>query len=188
MAHSIVAVRTVHDGWLKLIIAQVRTRQGATVRREIVVRGPAVAVLPYDPARRTAMLVRVPRPAVLHGGGPASLLEAPAGIMEDDSAEACARREADEEAGLRLGPLEPVGTAYPTPGAMTETIALFLAPYAAADRIGPGGGLDGEHEDIEPTELPLARLAAMLDAGEVDDLKTLALAWALRARRPELFA
>ena len=74
------------------------------------------------------------------------------------------------------------------PGSSTERINLYLAPYAASDRIGDGGGLDHEHENITVVERPLAELARMADGGEIDDLKTLALVQTLRLRRPDLFA
>jgi nudix-type nucleoside diphosphatase (YffH/AdpP family) len=147
-----------------------------------------VAVLPYDAERKTALLVRLLRNGPLVAGdGEPVLLEAPAGML-DGAPEDVARREAMEEAGVRLDALEPLGAPYASAGVSTERIDLFLAPYAAADRIAEGGGLAVEHEDIEVVETPLAELARMIDAGEVRDLKTLALGLALRLRRPELFA
>jgi hypothetical protein len=64
---------------------------------------------------------------------------------------------------------------------------LYLAPYAQADRVGPGGGLAAEYEDITVIEMPLAEMAAMVDGGHIVDMKTLILAQTLRLRRPELF-
>jgi nudix-type nucleoside diphosphatase (YffH/AdpP family) len=123
----------------------------------------------------------------LHVGGPSDLLEAPAGILDEDDPGDCARREAHEEVGLNLRALEPLGAAWPCPGMSTERIHLFLAPYGQDDRIGAGGGLAEEHEDIEVVEMPLSKLWAMVEQGEVLDLKTLFLVQALRIRRPDLF-
>jgi hypothetical protein len=64
---------------------------------------------------------------------------------------------------------------------------LYLAAYAQADRIGEGGGVADEHEGITVVELPLAELAAMTDAGQIMDMKTLAVVQTLRLRRPDLF-
>src|SRR5690606_32645615 len=101
--------------------------------------------------------------------------------------EECARREAMEEAGLRLRILEPVGTAWSAPGITTERLTLFLAPYAPADRVGEGGGLAEEHEEIEVLELDIARLAEMMEGHAIRDMKTLILVQALRIRHPNLF-
>jgi nudix-type nucleoside diphosphatase (YffH/AdpP family) len=180
--------RIVYDGWLKVVRLTLLARQGAEIVREVVDRGNAASVLPYDPVRRTALLVRQPRPATAHAGGPGELIEAPAGKVDPgETAEACARREAEEEVGVRLGGLDRVASSWPSPGAWCERIDLFLAPYAAADRVGDGGGLADEHEDIDVLEMGLPDLWAAVERGEITDMKTLVLAQALKLRRPELF-
>ena len=97
MPHEIVTVDTLHEGWSRLLLAQIRLPDGRTMRREIEDHGMAVAVLPYDRSRRVAMLIRQFRAAVFHGGGAESVLEVPAGILDEDEPAACARREALEE-------------------------------------------------------------------------------------------
>jgi nudix-type nucleoside diphosphatase (YffH/AdpP family) len=184
---TVLSTRVLHQGWARFLAVTVRLEDGQEVQREIEDHGRAVAVLPYDPERRTALLVRLLRTGPLVAGDDPFLLEAPAGMIDDGDAEATARREALEEAGVRLTALEPLGAPYSTPGVSTERIALFLAPYGGADRVAAGGGLAEEHENIRVTETPLADLWAMVEAGAVRDLKTLALALALKVRRPELF-
>jgi nudix-type nucleoside diphosphatase (YffH/AdpP family) len=185
---AILSTRTLHEGFSTFRLAQVRLEDGAEVEREIEDHGNAVAVLPYDPERRTALLVRVLRPPALFvGADDPHLLEAPAGILEDESPEAAARREAEEEAGVRLGELEPFGAPFSTAGVSTERLHLYLAPYLARDRTGEGGGLEEEHENIKVREVPLAQLWADVEAGRQRDLKTIALCALLKARRPELF-
>jgi 8-oxo-dGTP pyrophosphatase MutT (NUDIX family) len=93
-----------------------------------------------------------------------------------------------EEAGLRLGTLEPLGALWPMPGLSTERMHLFLAAYTQADRVADGGGLAAEHEDIVVEERSLASLAAALDGGALTDMKTVVLLLQLRHRRPDLFA
>ena len=66
-------------------------------------------------------------------------------------------------------------------------MALFLAPYHASQRIGDGGGLESEHEQITVEEIKLDELAERADNGELNDLKTFALVQTLRLRHPELF-
>jgi hypothetical protein len=69
----------------------------------------------------------------------------------------------------------------------TERLHLFLAPYTAADRVGEGGGLAEEHEEIEVLELGLDEVMRMLEQGTIADMKTLALIQALQLRHPDLF-
>jgi nudix-type nucleoside diphosphatase (YffH/AdpP family) len=178
---------TVFEGFSRLLIATVELPDGETIRREIEDHGRAVCVLPYDPARRTAILVRQFRAPVTLSDGRPHLIEAVAGTVEDEAPDACAHREAFEEAGLRLHALEHLGTAWTMPGVSTERMDLYLAAYSEADRVGVGGGVADEHEGITVVELPLAELAAMADTGQINDMKTLAVVQTLRLRRPELF-
>lgn len=185
--YRITKVATLYAGWRKLLGFTVQNPDGRTMEREILDTGDAAAVLPYDRHRRTVILVRQFRVPALHRQEEQSLLEAIAGLLEGSGPADCARREAMEEAGLRLAALEPVGTAWSSPGATLEMMHLFLAPYTPADRVGEGGGLAEEHEDIEVLEMGCADLARMLDRNEIGDLKTLSLAQALRIRHPDLF-
>jgi nudix-type nucleoside diphosphatase (YffH/AdpP family) len=114
-------------------------------------------------------------------------LEVPAGVLDEDDPAECVRREAMEEAGLRLGTLVHLAGTYPMPGISTERIELYLAEYRAADRVAAGGGVADENEEIEVVEMPLSDLAALVRAGSLPDLKTLALVQALMIARPELF-
>ncbi len=188
MTIEIEKLDTLYKGWNSFALATIRLGSGQRITRMIEDHGAAACVLAYDPARRMAMLVRQFRAPVLLKTGVPDLLEAVAGLIEDHDGADCARREAMEEAGLRLQTLEPVATVWSIPSSSTEHIDLFLAPYGEADRVGEGGGLAHEHENIVVVELPLAELARMADAGEIADLKTLALVQTLRIRRPELFA
>src|SRR5207249_91184 len=97
------------------------------IRREIEDHGSAVGVLAFDPVRKTAILVRQFRPPVLYAAKQEETLEVIAGMTEGAEPAAVARREAMEEAGLKLGPLEEVATAWSTPGVSTERISLYLA-------------------------------------------------------------
>jgi nudix-type nucleoside diphosphatase (YffH/AdpP family) len=188
MATEIVSVETAFQGWGRYLVATLRLPDGRTMRREMEDHGPAVGVLPYDPSRRTAILVRQLRAPVLYAAGDDFMLEAIAGLMEDAEAATCARREAMEETGLRLGALEEIASVWTMPGISTERMTLYLATYTEADRVGEGGGLATEHENITVVEMPLAELAALADGGKLTDMKTLLLFQTLRLRRPELFA
>jgi nudix-type nucleoside diphosphatase (YffH/AdpP family) len=185
---EIVGRDVAYAGWLSLSLVSIRMADGRVMRREVVEHGKATAVLAYDPEHRMAMLVRQLRVPVYMTSSDDLLLEAIAGMLDDGTdAPTTARREAMEEAGLRLGELEFVANAWPSPGMLTERLSLFLAPYRAGDRVGAGGGLAEEYEQIEVVEMPLGELAALVDRGEVYDMKTLILVQTLRVRKPELF-
>lgn len=177
----------VHDGWTTFSIGRFRLAGGAVVSREIEDHGRAVCVLPYDPERRVAVLVRQFRPPAFDAAGVTSLVEAPAGLLDEDDAEAGARREVLEEVGLTLRELEFVVSGWSMPGISTERMEFYLAPFGAADRTHQGGGLAEEHEDITVLEVPLADLDRQLSAGEITDVKTLVLVQALKLRHPQLF-
>lgn len=187
-APRIVALRTLYEGWGRFLVARVALPDGHIADRQIEDHGIGVAVLAYDPDRRVALLVRQPRTSALFAEGVPEMLEVMAGRLEDGAApEDEARREAGEEAGLSLGALEPVVTAWSSPEVSTERVALYVAAYTGADRSGAGGGLAEEHEAVRPEEVPLDHLARMADAGELVDMKTFALVQTLRLRRPSLF-
>jgi nudix-type nucleoside diphosphatase (YffH/AdpP family) len=151
--------------------------------REVVDHGHAAAVLPVDTVRNTILLVRQIRMAAYAAGHTEPLLEVCAGLLDGDPPETCARREGEEELGYRLRNLRKVCDAFASPGALTERVALFLADYSPGDRIGPGGGLRSEGEDIEVIEMPLAEANAMIATGGIVDAKTIILireAWHTR--------
>ncbi|THD60084.1 NUDIX hydrolase [Phenylobacterium sp.] len=175
-----------HRGYLS--VDRVRYRlDGKEVSREVERHGDAAVVLPYDPVRRCALLVRLPRAPVLVATGQSDLVEACAGMIgHDENSADAARREAREELGLTLVDLEQVGRVWSSPGVSTERLTLFLAAYSAADRKGEGGA-DGEDEAITVLERPLAALADEADCGEIVDAKLLLLLQMLRLRQPALF-
>ncbi|MBX9930494.1 MAG: NUDIX hydrolase [Methylobacterium sp.] len=187
MAPTIGGTRIVHDGWSRFLVADITLADGSRIKREIEDHGRAVAVLPYDPDRKVALLVEQFRPPAFLASGITSLIEVPAGLLDENDPEEGAKREASEEVGVTLGALEHVGTVWSMPGISTEQMDLYLGPYRAKDRHGSGGGLAEEQENIIVREIELATLAAMSDAGELTDMKTLTLLLALRLRHPELF-
>ena len=158
MAMELRKVETVYQGYCTVMKATLVGDDGRAVTREIAHHGRAASVLPYDPERRVAILVSLPRAPVIWAGGPAELAEAPAGMIEDEDPEETATREALEEAGVKLGRLEPVGSPFCSPGTSSERMDLYLAAYGEADRIAAGGGVDGEDENITVMEVPLRQL------------------------------
>lgn len=184
---AIVETRVLYRGWTALL--RLTIEDGAsTYFREVEDHGNAAAVLPFDPVRRKAMLVRLLRGPMLLAGGDGMSLEAPAGLVDSGTFEDAAKREALEETGLRLGVVSHVATVWTSPGITTERMGLFLAEYGAGDRVAEGGGIAEEHENIEVVEVDLDDVWSRAQSGTLVDMKTLALVLALRERRPDLFA
>lgn len=177
----------VYDGWYKLYRLEVRMPNGAIVERHLLDNGSAVAVLPYDPARRVAMLISQPRAAVL-AASEEPLLEAIAGNLGEASPVERIRQEAIEEAGLQLHDVHPVANIWPLPPVSTERVQLYLAEYSPTNRIGCGGGAEGEEEHITVHEIGLDTLRHLAITGQLTDAKTLILAQALLLLRPDLWA
>ena len=83
-AFRILSIRTVHEGWSRFMTAKVVLPDGHVADRQIEDHGRGVSVLPYDPERRVALLVRQPRTAAHFAGGVLDMLEAIAGRLEGD--------------------------------------------------------------------------------------------------------
>jgi nudix-type nucleoside diphosphatase (YffH/AdpP family) len=156
--------------------------------REVYDQGDAVAVLPYDPTRKTVLLTRQFRlPAWLNGYRD-PMIEACAGRLEGEAAPTRILREAEEELGYRLHHLQKVFDLFSSPGNLTERITCYFAIYSPADKISEGGGLPEEGEHVEVLELPLEKAFGLIEGGAIVDAKTIALlqrAWlALGEPRP----
>jgi GDP-mannose pyrophosphatase NudK len=137
-------------------------------------------VLLYDPERRIVLLVKQFRVGAFLDDGTLDLIEVCAGMLDGDAPEVCARREAWEETGVRLSKVGHAFDAFTSPGGMTEKISCFVAPYAAADRIGLGGGVDAD-ESIELVEMAFDDALAAIGSGEIRDAKTIALLYYAKA-------
>ncbi|MCF8510556.1 MAG: NUDIX domain-containing protein [Rhodobacteraceae bacterium] len=139
------------------------------VNRAAFVSGDAVTVLPYDPRQDRVMLIEQFRfgPHVRGDANPWQL-EAIAGrIVAGETPEDCARREAQEEAGLTLDRLLPIAGYYPSPGAMTEYLYCFLALVDLPDSAEGTFGLATEAEDIRAHVLSFDRFMQLCSSGEI---------------------
>ena len=177
-------IAVLSDDWYTLRKAEFdyEERDGSWSRqsREAYDRGNGATILLYDPAAGTILLTRQFRlPAYLNSHPDGMLLEAPAGLLDDEDAEAAIRREAEEETGVRVGAVQRLFELFMSPGSVTERVAFFAAPYkaGAAQR---NAGIAGEGEHIEVVELPFERALAMVASGEIADGKTvILLQWAV---------
>jgi nudix-type nucleoside diphosphatase (YffH/AdpP family) len=146
-----------------------------TLQREVYDRGNAATVLPYSLARRTVVLVRQFRLPAYVNGNYDLLIEAAAGLLDNASPEVRIRAEAEEEIGYRLRDVRKIFEAFMSPGAVTEKIHFFVAEYEPDMKIGAGGGLKAEGEDIEVLELTIDEALSMIADGRIVDAKTIML-------------
>ncbi len=146
-----------------------------TQARETYDRGNGAALLPYNLAQRSVVLVRQFRYPAYVNGCDDLLIEAAAGLLDNESPEVRILAEAEEETGYRLGKVQKVFEAFMSPGAITEKLHFFVAEYEAGMRVGSGGGIASEGEDIEVLELPIDSALAMIGDGRIVDAKTIML-------------
>lgn len=172
---TVVSEKILHRGFNTLKEFEISTNDGAIHRREIVDHGHAAAVLLLNQERGVLTLVRQFRLAAQLNGDDGFVLEACAGLLDGDDAEACAKREALEETGIAPNRLLKAFDFYGSPGSLTEKTGCFIGFYTEADRQHRGGGLAHEGEEIEPIEIGFAEALPMIRAGAIIDGKTIAL-------------
>lgn len=168
------------DNWYTLnkIVFEYEMPNGEWVEqfRESYDRGNGAAVMLYNRQKQTVVLVSQFRmPTYLNGNDTGVMIEACAGLLDGDDPETCVIKEAEEESGFRVHKVEKIYEAYMSPGAVTEILHLYIAEYQDSDRVGEGGGLDHENEDITVMEVPYAQALEMISNGEIKDAKTIML-------------
>ena len=148
-----------------------RDSEGSVREREIVAHPGAVAVLAHDDER--LFMVRQPREAVLAD----ALLELPAGKLdvEGETPLECARRELEEEVGIRASEWRHLKTCYSSPGFTDEQVHVFEATELEKGEPDPD-----DDERIEIVEVALADLDRVIE--ECADAKSIIGLLLLRAR------
>jgi nudix-type nucleoside diphosphatase (YffH/AdpP family) len=148
----------------------------STQQRETYDRGNGATVLLYQPDQRTVLLTRQFRfPVYVNGHPDGMLIEAAAGLLDEDDPETAIRREAAEETGVQIGDLQHVYDVFMSPGSVTERLHFYAAPFTAATRTAEGGGLADEGEEIDVLEIPFDDALAMIRDGRICDAKTIML-------------
>ena len=135
--------------------------------REVLERGHAAAVLPYDPGCDQVVLIEQFRPGAIGDQHGAWLWEIVAGILEPgEEAREVVKREAIEETGCPVTDLIFICNFFVSPGSTTETTALFCAKVDASKASGVHG-VETEHEDIQIHVVSLNTALNMLQTGKI---------------------
>ena len=161
---------------LRNITYDLTRKNGEVIRhkREVYDRGNGATILLYNRDKNTVVVIRQFRVATwVNGNEDGRLIEACAGLLDDDEPEACIRKEAIEETGYRVGEVRKVFELYMSPGGVTEILHFFIAEYDDSLRATAGGGV--EDEDIEVLEIPFSCALEMVASGEIRDGKTVIL-------------
>jgi nudix-type nucleoside diphosphatase (YffH/AdpP family) len=106
-------------------------------------RGNGAVILLYNRIQQTVVLIRQFRFPVWINGHNGFLIEAAAGLLDNASPEERIIAEAEEETGFRVTGIEPVFTAYMSPGSVTEKLYFFIAEYSAGARRWAAADIDG---------------------------------------------
>ncbi|KQR79018.1 GDP-mannose pyrophosphatase [Burkholderia sp. Leaf177] len=143
--------------------------------RETYDRGNGATILLFNREQKTVVLTRQFRLPAFVNGHDGMMIEAAAGLLDNASPEERIRAEAEEETGYHVENVEKVFEAYMSPGSVTEKLHFFIAEYDASSRVGHGGGVEAEGEDLEVMEWPLDDALDAVRRGEIVDAKTIML-------------
>ena len=160
----------------------------STLQRAVFVGTDAAILLPYDPKRDRVLLVEQMRMGPLGRGDPNLWqLEPIAGRVDAcEAPQACAIREAEEEAGLTISHLEQVCEAYPSPGCSTEFFYQYVGLVDLPDDIVGIYGLETENEDIRTRLLSFDGLMELVQSQQAANVPLVTLAYWLAFHRDRL--
>jgi ADP-ribose pyrophosphatase len=158
---------------------------------ELLLRGKAAAILPYDPVADLVVVIEQFRLPAFAAGLDPVMVELAAGLVDgDETPEQAIVRESREEMGLEVESLEKIGDFLLTPGGCDEVCSLFAGRVRlgaiGVDGLLGSGGLASENEDIRVRALPSDEVIAKALAGEYpNSVASLGLLW-FAARRDYL--
>jgi nudix-type nucleoside diphosphatase (YffH/AdpP family) len=168
------------DNWysLKKYDYEILKKDGSWQKqtREVYDRGNGAVILLYNTEHKTVILTRQFRlPSFVNGNLSGFLIEACAGLLDEDNPEEAIKRETEEETGYRIKEVRKIFEAYMSPGSVSEILYFFVAEYDAAMKVNEGGGVVHEQEDIEVIETGFENAWKMIETGEIRDAKTIML-------------
>lgn len=177
---KITSTELLSDNWYTLNKVtyeyQKRDGQWETQSREAYDRGNGATILLYNKSEGKVILTRQFRlPTYVNGNDSGMLIEACAGLLDENNAEDCIRKETEEETGYKISKVRKIFESYMSPGSVTEILYFFVAEYDKSMKVSDGGGLEEEQENIEVLELDFNKAIEMMYAGEIKDGKTIML-------------
>lgn len=177
---EIVKSEVLSDNWytLRKVMFKYRLKDGnwQEQSREAYDRGNGATILLYNKAQKTVILTRQFRlPTFINGNSSGMLIEACAGLLDEDNPEECIRRETEEETGYKISEVKKIFELYMSPGSVTEILYFFIAEYTKFMKVNEGGGAEHEQENIEVLELPFNDVLTMMEDGSIRDAKTVIL-------------
>lgn len=144
--------------------------------REVLDRGNGAAILLFNKKKQTVVLTGQFRiPTYLNGNTSGMMIEACAGVIEDESPSETMIRETEEETGYHISRPQKIFEAYMSPAAVTEILHFFIAEYDESMKKSEGGGVKDEYEHIEVMEIKIGEALKMIKSGEIRDAKTIML-------------
>jgi len=177
---KIIKEELLSDNWyaLKKYTYEILKRNGKrqVQTREVYDRGNGAVILLYNKDSGTVILTRQFRlPSFVNGNKEGVLIEACAGLLDQDNPEEAIKRETEEETGYRIKDVRKIFEAYMSPGSVSEILYFFIAEYSQSMKVHDGGGVELEQEDIEVLELDFNDALAKIDSGAIRDAKTIML-------------
>jgi GDP-mannose pyrophosphatase NudK len=177
---KIIKTEILSDNWytLRKLTYELHKKDGSvvTLSREAYDRGNGATILLYNKAQQKVILTRQFRlPTFINGNTTGMLIECCAGLLDNDNAEDCIKRETEEETGYRITAVHKVFEAYMSPGSVTELLHFFVAEYEENMKVSVGGGLQEEEENIEVMEIDFQLAYNMISSGDIRDAKTMML-------------
>ena len=177
---KIIEKKLLSDNWYKLYkyTFEIAGADGKPHQqsREAYDRGNGAVILLYNRKRQTVILTKQFRlPTFVNGNPDGMMIEACAGLLDQDDPEDCIRRETEEETGYRIEHVQKIYEAYMSPGSVTEILYFFTGEYSSDQKVNEGGGVDHEQENIEVLEVPFEKAWKMVASGEIRDAKTIML-------------
>ncbi|RYE17369.1 MAG: NUDIX domain-containing protein [Sphingobacteriaceae bacterium] len=164
---------------LENVTYEMQGNNGKPVQKqcEIYHRPSGAAILLVDPERKKLLLTKQLRlPTYFNGNHSGDLIEVCAGLTDEgETVEAGALREVKEELGYQLETVKKIGQIYLSPGADPEISHLFIGKYNLDMKVGNGGGMEDEAENITILELDYAEVLQQVKNGDFQDAKTLVL-------------